>query len=232
MTSHQRVLVVAAHPDDEVLGCGALCARLAASGAEVSVLILGEGATSRDCAPAGQTMDEAVAQLRRQAAHAASILGAQPPLFGGFPDNRFDTVALLDLVKCVEAAKAQVRPTLVLTHHAGDLNIDHTLTNRAVMTAFRPMPDAGPLEILAFEVLSSTEFAAMPGFTPFVPTLFVNVEEQLDRKIEALRAYATEHHPAPHPRSAEAIRSLAARRGYQAGMHCAEAFMPLRCLQP
>jgi Uncharacterized proteins, LmbE homologs len=228
MTVHQRVLVVAAHPDDEVLGCGALCAKLADGGAAVSVLILGEGATSRDQPPTGSSMDEAVRQLRQQAAQAAALLGVQPPLFGKFPDNRFDTVALLELIKCVEAAKAAVQPTLVLTHHAGDLNIDHVLTHRAVMTAFRPLPGEPARELLAFEVLSSTEYAASPGFSPFEPTVFVDVAEQLNRKIEALAAYTEEVHAAPHPRSEHAVRALAARRGSQAGLHNAEAFMLLR----
>jgi len=231
MLSHQRVLIVAAHPDDEVLGCGAFCARLARRGATVSVLLLGEGATARACPPAGSTMEAAVTRLQQQAAQAASLLGAQPPFFGGFPDNRFDTVPLLALAKRVEEIKAQVRPTLVLTHHPGDLNIDHVLTHRAVMTAFRPLPGAGSLDVLAFEVLSSTEYAASPGFVPFVPTVFVDVAEQLDCKIKALEAYVTEQQPAPHPRSAQAIRALAARRGYQAGMHCAEAFMLLRSVR-
>lgn len=232
MIAHQQVLVVAAHPDDEVLGCGGLCARLAREGAAVSILILGQGATSRELPPAGRTMDEAVSTLRRQGAQAAAILGARPPFFGGFPDNRFDAVPLLDIIKRVEAVKAEVRPTLVLTHHPGDLNIDHVQTHRAVMTAFRPLPPAAPLDVWAFEVLSSTECAASPGFVPFVPSLFVGVAGQLDAKIKAMGAYATERQPAPYPRSDEAIRALAARRGYQAGMELAEAFMVLRSVRP
>ena len=231
MTFHERILVVAAHPDDEVLGCGALCAKLAMDGATVSVLILGEGATSRDQPPANSTMGEAVLQLQQQARRAAALLGAQPPLFGGFPDNRFDTVALLELIKCVEAAKAAVRPTLVLTHHAGDLNIDHVLTHRAVMTAFRPLPGEEVKELMAFEILSSTEYAASPGFSPFVPTVFVDVAEYVDRKVEALAAYTAEMHAAPHARSEYAIRALAARRGSQAGLQNAEAFMLLRSVR-
>ncbi len=231
MTSHQRVLVVAAHPDDEVLGCGALCAKLAMSGAMISVLILGEGATSRDQPLANSTMNKAVLQLQQQARQAAVILGAQPPLFGGFPDNRFDTVALLELIKCVEAAKAAVRPTLVLTHHAGDLNIDHVQTHRAVMTAFRPLPGEEVRELMAFEVLSSTEYAVTPVFFPFVPTVFVDVAGYVDRKVEALAAYTSEVHAAPHARSEYAVRALAARRGSQAGLQSAEAFTLLRRVQ-
>jgi LmbE family N-acetylglucosaminyl deacetylase len=163
--THQRILVVAAHPDDEVLGCGALCARMAGQGAEVSILILGEG-PHPGSAPPGEDHGQAVTDLRRQAKAAASGLGAAPPYFGGFPDNRFDQCPLLDIIKRVEAVKARTRPPLVLTHHSGDLNIDHALTPRAVMTAFPPQPGAAPLDILAFEVLSSTDTGPRRACSP------------------------------------------------------------------
>src|SRR5690242_714418 len=130
------VLVVAAHPDDEVLGCGGTMARLASEGEDVHVLILGEGQTSRD--GAGASGSAVVEQLASQARQAGDVLGAASVRVLDFPDNRFDRVDLLDIVKVVERAIEALTPTVVFTHHRGDLNVDHALTARAVITATRP----------------------------------------------------------------------------------------------
>lgn len=232
MLNHPRVLVVAAHPDDEVLGCGATLARLADAGARVSILILGEGATSRQDERRPAEVADALEELSGSARRAAEVLGAREVWTEGLPDNRFDTVALLDVVKRVEAAKARANPTLVLTHHAGDLNVDHQVTQRAVLTAFRPLPGEEPADLYAFEVLSSTEFAGPAAGSAFLPDTYVDVEATLERKVEALRCYASEVRPDPHPRSPEAVRHLAAVRGRQVGRRAAEAFVCLRRVVP
>jgi len=219
---------VAAHPDDEVLGCGATCARLARHGAEVAVLILGEGHTSRQSIRSPDAACTELDRLSEAARDAGRILGTSKIITERLPDNRFDTVSLLDIVKKIEGVKAEVRPTLLFTHHSGDLNIDHVLTQKAALTAFRPLPGELPIEAYAFEILSSTEYAPPSPFCSFSPDTFVDVSETLDLKLKALALYETERRKSPHPRSEEGIACLAAMRGQQVGLSGAEAFVSLR----
>lgn len=222
-----KVLVVAAHPDDEVLGCGGLVARHADAGDVVHVFIVAEGATSRDLQrDPGKRAGELVA-LRAAAGRAAEILGAQAPRFGGLPDNRLDGLPLLDVIKIIEAVGAEIRPEIVYTHHAGDLNIDHGVVARAVATAFRPMPGAGVRAIYAFETISSTEWG-MPGDPAFRPNRFVDVSAAMVRKVKALEAYESEMRPFPHARSIAAVEALARFRGASVGLAAAEALVVIR----
>ncbi len=220
------VLVVAAHPDDEVLGCGATLARLAARGETVHVLIMAEGATSRDRAGAGQ-----VERLRGAAAVAAKALGVHPPRFAGLPDNRMDSIDRLDIVKIVEREVSELRPHSVYTHFGNDLNIDHRITHEAVLTACRPLPGAGVSAIHAFETPSSSEWAATQAGPGFQPNRFVGVEAHLPAKRTALLAYSDEMRPFPHARSMEAIEALARLRGAMVGLPAAEAFQTIRLIE-
>jgi len=214
-----RVLVIAAHPDDEVLGCGGTIAKMAAEGKQVEILILGEGAASR-----GGSAEAQIKQLQDDARKAAAIMGAKKVRFASLPDNRFDTVALLDIVKQIEAVVEEVKPELVFTQHGGDLNVDHEITFRAVMTAVRPMSGNKIRALYAYEVASSTEWAFQRFSPVFRPSLFVNISGFFDQKIAAMEAYESESRPAPHPRSPEVLRAIAAVRGSAAGMAAAEAF--------
>ncbi|SLN38174.1 PIG-L deacetylase family protein [Oceanibacterium hippocampi] len=224
-----RILIVAAHPDDEVLGAGAVAARHADRGDEVAIAILGEGLSarhaSRDAVPAAERT-----ALREASEKAAAILGAGRLRLHDFPDNRFDSVALLDIVKVVEAEIADWQPEVVYTHFAGDLNIDHEITSRAVLTACRPLPGAAVRRILAFEVPSATGWG-LPQH-PFQPTVFADVSGTLERKVAALAAYDGELRPFPHPRSAEALRAKAAAWGSQSGLTAAEPFQLIREIAP
>lgn len=225
-----RVLVVAAHPDDEVLGCGGTAARHAAEGAEVHFLILAEGVTSRDTTRDTAMRAEELESLRAAATKATSILGAaQPPVFGGLPDQRLDTVPLLDVVKQVERAFETSRPDVVYTHHGGDLNVDHRIVHQAVLTAARPLPGGRVSTVCGWETLSSTEWAS-PGTGPaFSPQRFVELSaEQMQLKLEALRCYDAEMRPFPHARSYETVEALARLRGAQSGRTLAEAFTVVR----
>jgi LmbE family N-acetylglucosaminyl deacetylase len=223
----KRALVVAAHPDDETLGCGATMARLARADVEVGVLILGEGLSSRD----GDVPESAFAVLREACLDACSILGATAPVMLRFPDNRFDAVPLLDLVKAVEAEIARFSPGIILTHHGGDLNIDHALTHRAVLTATRPLADRLVPEIWAFETPSATEWAFDPS-RPFTPNIFVDISATLKAKTAAMARYDTEARTPPHPRAVECLTALATARGSTAGCHAAEAFQLARRIVP
>ncbi len=219
--SNSAILAVVAHPDDEVLGAGGTLARHGARGDEVNVAFLADGVSARG--------DDNVTAERRAAAarKANSILGARTPRFLGFPDNRLDTRALLDVVKAIEALIAEINPNTIYTHHAGDLNIDHVICHRAVMTACRPLPGLRVNRILAMEVVSSTEWAPHPA-SIFNPTRFVDVAATMAAKRRALEAYAEEMHSFPHARSYEALEALARWRGASVGLPSAEAFMVLR----
>ena len=204
------LLVVAAHPDDEVLGVGATAARRAGAGDTVHVAILGEGITSRVAAP-GPAEQAAVRALQDDARAVAGMLGVKSVSFGELPDNRFDTLALLDIVKRVEGWIRDLDPEVVYTHHPGDLNVDHRLTFQAVLTATRPSPGCRVRELYAFEVASSTEWAFGRLAAPFAPTVFEDVASTIDLKIAALERYRGEHREFPHPRSGEALRAIARR---------------------
>ncbi len=221
------VLVVAAHPDDEVLGCGGTIARHAFEGDDVFVLILAEGATSRDNRRTADQPPE-VAALQASAAAAAEILGAAPPRFLGFPDNRLDGVDLLDVVKAVEEVISEFSPGIVYTHHAGDLNIDHRIAFRAVITACRPQPDTVIREIYTFETPSSSEWAPPDAAHVFTPRRFVDISRTLERKMAALACYESELRPFPHARSIEGVGALAKWRGATMGCAAAEAFDVIR----
>jgi LmbE family N-acetylglucosaminyl deacetylase len=222
-----RVLVVAAHPDDEVLGCGGTIARLTEEGHDVSIVIVGEGITSR-LAGEDDTVSAELRALREDGRRAASDLGVSDLRFLGFPDNRLDTVPLLDVVKSVEAVLGDVRARAVLTHHGGDLNVDHQVVHRAVLTATRPTRGESVTDVLAFEIASSTEWAFQQFEPAFRANLFVDVEATLERKIAALRRYEGEVREFPHPRSPEALRAIAARWGGATGTRAAEAFELIR----
>jgi LmbE family N-acetylglucosaminyl deacetylase len=221
------VLVVAAHPDDEVLGCGGTVARHAAEGETVHVLIVAEGATARqDGTPEG------VKTLRKAAEAAARVLGTETPAFLGLPDNRLDGLDRLDIIQAIEEVIGRVGPDTVYTHHGGDLNIDHRIVHEAVVTACRPLPGTVVRRLYCFETVSSTEWATSSIGTPFVPNHFVGVEAFMATKLAALDCYASEMRPFPHARSVEAIESLAALRGAQSGLAAAEAFACVRDLRP
>jgi N-acetylglucosamine malate deacetylase 1 len=221
MPAKSPVLVVAAHPDDEVLGCGASIAKFAADGHAVYVAFLADGVGSRRSAKHQAEMK----QRRKAAQVAAKVLGVKTLFFGDFPDNRMDSVDLLDVVQVVESLVAKHRPVKVFTHHVGDLNIDHRVTSQAVVTACRPQRGQSVRELLFFEVPSSTEWQTPGAASPFEPNWFVDVSATLPAKMKALKAYDAEMRAWPHPRSYQAVEHLARWRGAAIGVDAAEAFV-------
>ena len=219
------VLVVAAHPDDEVLGCGGTMARLADEGHDVHVLILAEGVTSRTQQRDREAKTSELSELRRCTDAANAILGSTTVKVCDLPDNRMDSVDLLDVVKLVEGEITRHRPQMLFTHHGGDVNVDHRVVHEAVVAACRPQPGHPVRQLLFFEVASNTEWRP-PGFIGgFLPNCFYDTERYLGRKLDALKAYSTEIRSFPHPRSVEAVEHLARWRGATVGCHAAEAFM-------
>jgi len=225
-----KVLVVAAHPDDEILGCGATAARLVAEGHEVHFAILGEGMTSRNTQRADADLGQ-LEDLRRYAHAAAAKVGVKSLGLHGLPDNRLDTVPLLDIVKIVEELVNRHSPAVIYTHHGGDLNVDHGVVHRAVLTATRPTAGCPVREIYAFEVPSSTEWAFQRIEPAFRPNVFVDITRTLETKIAAMECYESETRKFPHPRSPEALRAAAMRWGSVAGCAAAEAFELVRSVR-
>jgi LmbE family N-acetylglucosaminyl deacetylase len=227
---NQRILVVVAHPDDELLGLGASIHRLVQRhGCEARAVILGEGLTSRSATRDTERWAADLAQHRSNIAQAAAAVGYASTGIHDFADNRFDSVDLLDIIKVVEQEKKAFQPHLIFTHHGGDTNIDHRRTFEAVITACRPLPGEPERTILAFETPSSTEWQAANYPQPFLPNFFLSVkEEDIAAKIAGMEAYEFEKRPYPHPRSPEALRLLAQRWGIVTGQPLAEAFMLVR----
>jgi LmbE family N-acetylglucosaminyl deacetylase len=217
------ILCIVAHPDDEVLGCGGTMAQLVREGYSVTIAILGEGMTSRY-----QQRDHAdmnlVQTLQDCTQKAANVLGAEEVFPYNLPDNRFDTVPLLDIIKIIEALIERVQPQVIYTHHGGDLNIDHVIVHRAVLTATRPAPSCPVKTLYTFEVPSATDWAFGQFQPMFCPNVFMNITSTLETKIEAMNVYKSESRPFPHPRSPEALRALARHWGSVVGFPAAEAF--------
>jgi LmbE family N-acetylglucosaminyl deacetylase len=220
----RRIAVVAAHPDDEVLGCGGTIARHALEGDQVHVLILAEGATSRLARRDRVGAEDQLSQLAASARRANEILGTADLKLLDFPDNRLDSVDLLDVVKAVELFFNKCQPHTIFTHWPYDLNVDHRIVSEAVQTACRPVPQSLQEQLLFFEIPSSTEWRVSAGKS-FEPTYFVDVSATLDSKRRALSAYATEMREWPHSRSLEAVEALARWRGASVGAQAAEAFV-------
>jgi LmbE family N-acetylglucosaminyl deacetylase len=224
----RRVLVCAAHPDDEVLGCGGAIARHSKAGDDVFIVFVSDGVLSRP-----KDADIAAAELhQRQAAarRAAHALGAREPVFLGFPDQRLDTLALLDVTQTLEGVLTDVQPNTIYTHHAGDLNSDHRIVTAAVLTATRPVPGQQVTAIFGYEVLSSTEWAFGSTVESFHPNHFVSIEATLADKMRALRCYEYEMREFPHARSYDAVEALAKVRGAAVGEIAAEAFTTMRTI--
>ena len=225
---NKTILVVAAHPDDEILGCGGTIKRLVDEGCTAYTLILGEGITSRD---EKRNRDERIVEieeLKKQVNEANRIIGVKEVFLHDFPDNRFDTVALLDIVKVVEMVKNELQPDIIFTHYENDLNIDHQITYKAVLTATRPMKEECVKELYSFEVLSSTEWNYPLSFSPDV---FFNISDHIEYKKKAMQIYKSELNDYLHPRSLEGMDISAKSWGLKVGRKYAEAFKTVRVLK-
>jgi LmbE family N-acetylglucosaminyl deacetylase len=220
----QRVLVIGAHPDDEVLGCGGTIAKHSSQGDEVIVLILTDGESSRE---SFNTL-ERKSQLNK----ACAILGVKQTIIAPFKDSLLDSYPLLEVVREVEKVAKSFRPHILYTHSEADLNIDHTVTHRAVLTAFRPLPQSELGQIHTFEIPSSSEWGSWKQRSHFIPNYFSEIDRSLfDKKMEALKCYEDELRSYPHPRSEEYIEALLKVRGGSVGVNLAEAFFTERIIQ-
>lgn len=217
----QKVLVIAAHPDDEILGVGGTALKHTKAGDEVYCVIAAEGIGARYSDERNNLKE--VKDLHVQSAKAASILGYKEIIFLHFPDNRMDSVDLLDVIKKIEEIVEKIKPDIIYTHHPGDVNIDHNICFKAAMTAARPIGKEKVLSIYTFETLSSTEWQIQPS-EAFNPNTYVDIESEIEQKLDAMKQYVGEIRDYPHSRSLEGIRILAQFRGLQSGIKFAEAF--------
>jgi LmbE family N-acetylglucosaminyl deacetylase len=230
---NKKIMVVVAHPDDELLGLGATLHRLIVDyQVEVHVVILGEGITSRSETREPVRWEKELSLHRENIYQAKDAIGYQSVSIHDFPDNRFDTVALLDIIKVVESEKSTFKPDVIFTHHGGDVNIDHQKTFEAVITSCRPMQHESVKTIITFETPSGTEWRSSTDPVHFLPNLFIGISEKnLVAKIKGMEFYEFEKRSFPHPRSPEALRIQAQRWGVVVGCNLAEAFCIVRTIQ-
>lgn len=208
-------LVIAPHGLDEVLGCGGAIQRIRAAGRPVDLLVLFGDGTGRD-------------QARRAATEkVVELLDIRSVRFGGFPENRSDTMPLAELIGTVEAAVRELQPEAVYVSHGGSLNIDHQNCFKAAVTALRPVPGSSVRAVYTYEIQSSTDWAPH-SMGPFLPTRYVDISDGLDTKLAALRLYGEEMRPPPHARSLASAEQLARRHGAVIGVAAAEAFCVIR----
>lgn len=224
----KKILIVVAHPDDEVLGCFGTVARLVKEGYEAYTLILGEGKTSRDEKRIVDNKKNEIEILNSEIKKANDIIGIKKCFVYDFPDNRFDSVDLLDIIKVISKIKEEIKPDIIFTHYGNDLNIDHKITYQAVITATRPMENESVKEIYSFEILSSTEWQYPISFSPDV---FFDIKDTIELKLSAMKCYKSELCEYPHPRSLEGIELNAKYNGMRVGKNYVEAFKSVRVIK-
>ena len=234
MMKNKRVLVIAAHPDDEVLGCGGSIKkwknnRMFEDSSYFS-LILAEGLTSR-VKNRNEVPTTEIETLRKNALEFASIIGYDEMFFEDFPDNRMDGVDLLDVIHKVSEYIKRLSPQIILTHHHGDLNVDHRITYQAVITACRPLAGSCVEAIYSFQIPSSTEWNFPYHKNLFSPNFFVDISTGIEAKLAAMVCYESEKRLPPHPRSEEILKATAMQWGSVVGLHYAEAFEIIYSIQ-
>tara|TARA_B100000686_G_C16594727_1_gene865334 strand:+ start:277 stop:963 length:687 start_codon:yes stop_codon:yes gene_type:complete len=221
MHKFKNILVVASHPDDEVLGCGGTLYNLKKKGAKISALFLSDGESSRK----HPKIDRLILDRKKQAIKAGKILGIKKIVFGNFPDNSMDTVPILKIIQFIEKQIKIIKPDSVFTHFESDLNVDHQITSKAVITACRPIKNHSVKSILFFEILSSSEWNISQKNKSFKPNYFVDIKKSIKFKLQALKHYKREMRKWPHPRSIEGVKLLSKTRGSSVGLSNAEAFI-------
>lgn len=217
-----RILIVVAHTDDEALGLGGTIARHYKEGDEIYAISMTDGIGARN------DSNELIEKRKYASLQAAKVLGFEWLKSFSFPDNSMDTIPLIQVVKKIEEIKNQINPSIIYTHHASDLNIDHRIVSAATLTAFRPQPGEEWCEIRAFEVSSATDFGHKSITGTFSPNLFIDISDTIDSKIKALKEYQDEMRMKPHTRSFEGILNLSKYRGNQVGVSYAESFEIIR----
>ena len=224
----KNVLVIAAHPDDEVLGMGGTIAKLVKDGCEVNVLIVTDGSSSqyRDSVDLMKIIND----KKKETWACAQTLGVKNVYYGEQPDMRLDSTPHICINKVIEGLIDELQPDTVFTHFWGDVNRDHQEVYKSVLVAVRPVLGQVVKELYCFRVPSSTEWTPMKPDTMFVPNVFVDIRDVVEQKYAAFAKYSTELRDYPHPRSVQHLRELDIARGLEVGQGPTETFMLLRKL--
>jgi N-acetylglucosamine malate deacetylase 1 len=218
---NKRILVIAPHPDDEVLGCGGTIARHVAHDDEVHVVVVTRGAQEL-------YSPEVVESGREELRKSQKLLNVSSTQFLDFPAPKLDTVDGYKLASAINSIIQSLRPHTLYIPHRGDIHIDHQAVYQAALVAARPINHCSVNQIFAYETLSETEWAPPSADAAFIPTVFVDITNYLDDKIQAMACYQSQLKQPPHPRSLQSIEALARLRGATVGLPAAEAFMLVR----
>lgn len=224
----KKVLVIAAHPDDEVLGMGGTIAKLVKNGAIVDVLIVTDGSSSqyRD----SDHLAEIIEAKKLETRNCADVLGIRDVYYGGLPDMKLDCTPHIDINQAIEKVIDKIQPDIVFTHFWGDVNIDHQNVYKSTLVAVRPVMGQVVKELYCYRVPSSTEWTPNKADTMFMPNYFVDIEHYAEQKYKAFACYSTELRDYPHPRSVQYLRESDKAAGLRVGMYAAEEFVMLRKL--
>ena len=229
MKKNKNILVFAAHPDDEILGCGGTLLSFKKKGFKIKVIFLSDGETSRINY---QSKKNLIKKRYEQAKNVSKKCKFLKPIFKNYPDNKLDTVPFLSIVQSIEEEIKNFKPSIIFTHFENDLNVDHRLVFKAVVTATRPKSKTFVSKIYCFEIPSSTDFNFSRNKNKlFNPNYFVNIENFIKKKIDCLKIYKSEMRSWPHPRSLKGVKNLTQYRGSLVGLKFAEAFVNLREVQ-
>lgn len=216
-----RILAIAAHPDDEVIGAGGTLARHVAEGDEVYWCVVTEAHSPR-------WPEEVRVQARRQVDQVQQVLGIREVFFCGFTTVALNTVPYIDLCSALQRVVDEVQPEVVYTTPGSDINLDHRLVYEATLVATRPLPGSCVRRVLSYEVSTTARYGLPAGSSGFEPNVFVDISRYLDKKLEVMRCYEAELRTYPHPRSLRGIRLLAEERGLSIGLGAAECFRLVR----
>lgn len=216
-----NILIIAPHPDDEILGCGGTIAKHIANGNDVFVAIVTKG-----CKPLFS--DDSVEQVREECREADAYLGVRKTIFMDFPASMLEEVPRYKLNEAFIKLIQDIKPEMVYLPHRGDMQLDHKMTVDAAMVALRPKYKHTVKKIYAYETLSETGWDVPNVENEFIPTSYNDIYGFLDKKIEAMKIFKSQIAEYPNPRSVESIKALAIYRGTTVGVKAAEAFVVLR----
>ena len=226
----QRILVIAAHPDDEVLGMGGTIAKYADKGCDITLLIVTDGSTAQY--RGNPEIEDIIAEKRRETAECAKILGIGEVLYGGLPDMRLDSVDHINVNAVIERVIEQIKPDVVYTHFGGDINMDHRCVYESTIVACRPISTQSVKRLFLYATPSSTEWNAQLSQNVFMPNWYESIDEKYaNEKYSAMLQYKTELREYPHPRSIEALKYRDLSEGNKVGVDKAESFVLIRCIE-
>ena len=224
MKNKRSIVVVVAHPDDEALGMAGTIIKHVKANDKVNIIILSNGEDAK------KNKLSKNKNRKNNAKEWCEFTGANLFSFYNFPDQRFDDIPELDIVKCLESDFDRLEPDIVYIHHLGDINKDHVISAKASLVALRPMGKLTP-EIRSFETPSSTDQAPQISNYLFSPNLYISISKYWTLKEKSLKLYNKELGVFPHPRSLKSIKALSIKRGAESGFKMAEAFCIIRKLE-